>query len=123
MAQIPNLRFFAAALCPALFALAALSGCSAVPGFAQVEGVSTVVTEKPLSDHIVSFFSGKNCSVIRREKGQTYCEEDELKTTQAKVYCYKTLGAVNCYDRPDPFDGQSYKTLEETPPPPRPRVR
>ena len=103
--------------------LAGCAGSGFVPGAAQLEGVSTVVTQKPLTDHVVSFFSGKNCSTIRREKGQTYCEEDELQPGAPKVYCYRALGGVTCYDRPDPFDGQSYTPLEETPPPAKPPVR
>ncbi|MEK7820207.1 MAG: hypothetical protein AAB543_03770 [Pseudomonadota bacterium] len=120
MTPMSNFRFLVPALALVLLALA---GCGAVPGFAQVEGATTVVTEKPLSDHFVSFFSGKNCSTIRREKGQAYCEEDEMRSGAPKVYCYRSIGGVNCYDRPDPFDGQSYKTLEETPSPPKPPVR
>jgi hypothetical protein len=102
-----------------------LAGCAPgiVPGAAQLEGVSTLATEKPLSDHVISIFSGKNCSSIRREKGLTYCEEDELQSAAPKVYCYRSIGGVTCYDRPDPFEGQIYKPLEETPPPAKPPVR
>jgi hypothetical protein len=111
----------------AAFALAGLvlAGCvgsAFAPGVAQIEGASVVVTQKPLSDHIVSFFSGKNCSTIRREKGLTYCEEDEMQSGSPRVYCYRALGGVTCYDRPDPYEGQ-YKMLEETPPPPKAPVR
>ena len=111
-----------ALIVPILF-LAGCAGSGFVPGAAQLEGVSVVVTQKPFTDHIVSFFSGKNCSTIRREQGQTYCEEDELQPGAAKVYCYRAIGGVTCYYRPDPFEGQSYKPLEETPPPAKPPVR
>ncbi len=121
MTALPILRSLILAL--AVLAAAALASCGAVPGFAQVEGATTIATEKPLSDHFVSFMSGKNCSTIRREKGQTYCEEDELRSAAPKVYCYRSIGGVNCYDRPDPFDGQTYQPLEETPPPAKPPVR
>ena len=102
-----------------------LAGCagSFVPGAAQLEGASAVVTQKPFTDHVVSFFSGKNCSTVRREQGLTYCEEDELQSGATKVYCYRALGGVTCYDRPDPFEGQRYQPLEETPPPAKPPVR
>ncbi len=112
-----------AILAPVVLLLAGCVGVGFVPGAAQLEGASTVVTEKPFTDHIVSFFSGKNCSTVRREKGLTYCEEDELQPGAPKVYCYRALGGVTCYDRPDPFEGQSYKPLEETPPPAKPPVR
>lgn len=93
--------------------LIVLSGCSSyVPGYAQVEGAIVIGTEKTLSDHIVSFTSGKNCSTVRKEKGMTYCEEDELQVRQ-NIYCYKTLATVTCYDRPDPNPGRQRVDLND----------
>lgn len=85
-----------------------LSACSFVPPVAAVEGISTVGTGKPLSDHVVSYYSGKNCSSVRSNTGRSYCEEDEVNPTP-KVWCYKTLGSVSCYDRPDPYHGNQRK--------------
>ena len=116
-------RVMGSVVLSSLLLLAGCAGSGFVPGAAQIEGVSVIATQRPFTDHVVSFFSGKNCSTIRREKGQTYCEEDELQSGAPKVYCYRALGGVTCYDRPDPFDGLSYKTLEETPPPPKSPVR
>lgn len=91
----------------ALFCLA-LTGCSlasTAPGFvpplAGLEGASVIATDKTLIDHYVSYATGKNCSIIRREQGRTYCEEDELGESE-EVYCYRTLGNVNCYAEPVP---------------------
>ena len=77
-----------------------LSGCGAFPGMTQLQGAVIIGTDKTIEDHIVSFTSGKNCSVVRKEKDLTYCEEDEPKINQ-NMFCYKTLGSVTCYDRPD----------------------
>lgn len=99
-----------------LSALAFLGGCSFIPGLAQVEAASTMATSKPLTDHVISVTSGKNCSSVRREKGMTYCEEDELKPAPTNRHCYRTLGSVTCYDRPDPYEGR-YSQVEETPAP------
>ncbi len=66
---------------------------------AALEGASAIVTDKTITDHIVSIASGKNCSTVRTERGLYYCEEDEPKG-ETRVYCYKTIGAVTCYDRP-----------------------
>ena len=89
-----------------LFALI-LGGCSvatsspgSVPPLAGVEIISVIGTEKTLTDHLVSFSKGKNCSTIRRKLGQTYCEEDEV-TQPEEIYCYRTLGKVNCYGEPN----------------------
>ena len=79
-----------------------LSGCAGYIG--GVEGISTMATEKTLSDHVISYASGKDCSSVRREMGLTYCKEDE-KIPPMNVYCYHTLGEVNCYKKPI-YDGE-----------------
>ncbi len=84
--------------------LAAISGCANIPALAGAEGVSAVLTKKTVTDQIVSFTSGKNCSTARVDRGQSYCVEDEINPPP-KVYCYRTLGSVSCYDRPDPYKG------------------
>jgi len=94
------MRIFALLAC-----FAFLGGCSAVPGYAQVQGAFVIGTDKTIEDHIVSLSSGKNCSIIRTEKELTYCEEDELVIKQ-NLFCYKTLASVTCYDRPDPNPGR-----------------
>ncbi len=81
------------------------------PGLAQVDVLTVMGTDKTVVDHIVSLSSGKNCSLIRLEKGQYYCEEDEPKVQQ-NIYCYNTLGSVTCYTKPDPFDGRQHKVGE-----------
>ncbi len=85
--------------------LIVLGGCSLIPGVAQVQGAFVVGTDKTIEDHVISISSGKNCSSVRREKGLTYCEEDEPVIKQ-DIYCYKTLATVTCYDRPDPNHGR-----------------
>lgn len=99
-----------------LSALILLGGCGLIPGIGQVEAVSTMGTSKTFSDHIVSIASGKNCSSVRRERGLTYCEEDEPRPPPVSRHCYRTLGSVTCYDRPDPYAGR-LQPVEETPAP------
>ncbi len=81
-----------------LFISVAVAGCGT---FVALEGASVVASDKTASDHIVSLMSGKDCSVVRTERGLTYCVEDEVRV-EPQVFCYKTLGDVACYDRPDP---------------------
>ena len=86
-----------------------LSSCSALaPPVAAIEGISAVGTGKTLSDHVVSYYSGKDCSIVRQSTGRSYCEEEE-NNPAPKVWCYRTLGSVSCYDRPDPHDGKQRK--------------
>ena len=89
-----------------------LAGCSSVPGFAQVQGAFVIGTDKTLEDHVISLASGKNCSTIRKQKGLTYCVEDE-PNIKPNIYCYKTLATVTCYDRPDPYGGRQKKMGED----------
>ena len=88
---------------------ASLSACSAVTtapsGFPQmmgIEGATVVGTGKTITDHIVSFTTGKNCSTIRKNIGLHYCEEDEIAVPD-NVFCYTTLGDITCYERPVPY--------------------
>ena len=88
----------------ALFAaLLALPACSDL----AILDVATVLgTDKTIPDHVISYYSGKDCSTIRTERGQTYCVEDE-PNPEPLVHCYRTLGRASCYTQRDPHhDGQ-----------------
>jgi uncharacterized protein YcfL len=88
----------------ALFLTACSAASTAPTMFPQalgVEGMTVIGTGKTISDHIVSFTSGKNCSTVRKNTGRHYCEEDEV-TVPEEVYCYNTLGNVSCYAQPAP---------------------
>ncbi len=93
----------------AVFCLLGLAGCAG-GGLVAVDGVSTMATKKTLVDHAVSYASGKNCFSTRKDRGLTYCEEDEI-TPHMNVYCYRTLGEVTCYDRPM-FDGKQQRVRQ-----------
>ena len=110
-----------------LAVLVALAGCTAVaaapgavPTLAGIEGLTVIVTDKTITDHYVSFTTGKNCSTVRKNLGLTYCVEDEVGV-QDEVFCYRTLGRVNCFAVPAPH-GESQPTVGHIPaaaPPPR----
>ncbi len=87
-----------------MLALTALTACSQIPGFAQIQAVTVMGTDKTMEDHIVSYTSGKDCSSIRKEQGLTYCVED-MPLVRQNLYCYRDLGGVTCYDRPSPHGG------------------
>ena len=104
-----------------LLSLLVLTGCSiataapnALPPLAGVEGLSVIGTKKTITNHIFSLSSGKNCSTIRRDRGQTYCVEDEA-VTPPELFCYKTLARVNCYEKQEPY-GPNYDTVGHTVP-------
>ena len=88
---------------PAAIALILL--LAACTSWAVVDGITVMGTDKTLEDHVVSLASGKNCSTVRTERGLSYCAEDEV-VPLAPVFCYRTLGEITCYDRPDPHKGR-----------------
>ena len=82
-----------------IVSLLALAACSELSVFGAA---SVVATDKTITDHAVSYFSGKDCSTVRKETGRSYCEEDELNPTPP-VHCYRDLAGVTCYNQPDPY--------------------
>ena len=89
---------------PRIFASVAacllIGGCGPLPPFAAVDGAVVVGSDKTMIDHVVSLASGKDCSLVRKERGMTYCKEDEV-IPRPEVYCYRELAKVTCYDKPD----------------------
>ena len=84
-----------------------------VPHMMGADGASVLSTGKTISDHVVSFATGKNCSSIRRNLGQHFCEEDAVAVPD-EVFCYNTLGDVSCYASPAPH-GETYRHLGQIP--------
>ncbi len=83
-----------------------LAGCT--NQMVALEAGTLMTTDKTVADHVISWASGKDCSTVRWELGRTYCKEDEPRPV-ANVYCYRTLGDVTCYDRPDPYGNREQK--------------
>ena len=108
-------RFVRLNIFPVLFLLT--GGCSVasvapvnMQGMIAVDGMALMTTGKTISDHLASYTSGKNCSTVRRQVGQNFCEEDDLSEPE-EIYCYNSLGNVNCFATPQPF-GQQNKTID-----------
>jgi hypothetical protein len=100
--RILDARFIGIAVSASLTLLVA-GGCAAAIGAGTV-----AATDKTPVDHLVSLVTGKDCSIVRRYRGSTYCVEDEM-TPPVRVHCYPTLGEVTCYAEPDPFPGGQRK--------------
>lgn len=94
---------------------ASLMLCLLAGGCVAAVGAGTVaLTDKTPVDHVVSLVSGKDCSLVRRQRGLAYCVEDEI-TLPVRVHCYPTLGEVNCYAAPDPFPGSQRQLGSDQP--------
>ncbi|MBT5414694.1 MAG: hypothetical protein HOH66_02625 [Rhodospirillaceae bacterium] len=85
-------------------ALFALQGC--VAGSVALTGAemaSNITSDKTLVDHAASLVTGMDCSSIHSANGYSYCNDSDEENAAAPTYCYRSLGAVTCYDRPDPY--------------------
>lgn len=74
--------------------------------------VTLVHTDKTISDHVATWAFDKDCSSLSLANGEKYCQEfvteAERKAAEAEAaarlagtYCYRTLGAINCFRQPD----------------------
>ncbi|MBL6864918.1 MAG: hypothetical protein ISQ90_09015 [Rhodospirillales bacterium] len=95
-----------------------LSSCAAVSpapiamtDMMALDGVTVMTTGKTISDHVISYTSGKNCSTVRLQTGQNFCEEDDYSVPE-EIYCYNSLGNVNCFSSPPPY-GEKDKTVDQ----------
>ena len=75
--------------------------------------VSFVHTDKTLGDHVATWAFDKDCSTLTLANGEGYCHEFVTEEDRAAAaagaadvlehtYCYRTLGDITCYRRPDP---------------------
>jgi hypothetical protein len=94
MVDVSRMRTLAIIVC-----LLALAACNEISIFGTA---SVVSTDKTLTDHAVSYLSGKDCYTVRKETGRSYCKEDERNPTPT-VHCYRNLGGVSCYDEQNPY--------------------
>ncbi len=90
---------------------ALLSACGPETLVSTGLGVASLkTTDKTLTDHALGLVTNQDCSTLRAQRGDIYCLTDE--EMQARIpaqpeYCYRTIGGVDCYDRPDESKGAS----------------
>ena len=86
-----------------------LAGCGisdnlgAAIGVGAMAGSVAVIQRTPM-DAVYSWWTGRDCSVVRLDQGTTYCRPMEPKP-EPPVYCTRSLGAVNCWKDPDTVPG------------------
>ena len=71
-------------------------------------------------DHLATWATGRDCSVLHYEQEGTYCKDAPTEIDRRSLYCFKTIGSVECHQRPDPYYSGE-QTLAS--PPPRPIER
>jgi hypothetical protein len=98
----PCRRPFARSL--ALLALLLPAGCGIAPGvlygsMAGANAVSVAVIGRDIADATVSLARGQDCSVVRLDRGQSYCKPVP-GPVEPPVYCTRSIGAVDCWREP-----------------------
>lgn len=88
-----------------LFALALLPGCSgpALVGVAAGNVASLALIQRTVPDAVVTVVSGEDCSIVNRDLGLPYCVP-RPQAPPAPPFCTRSLGAVDCWERPPPAD-------------------
>ncbi len=89
--------------------LLGLTACGGETGMMLMGASLTTLihTDKTLVDHAVGLSTDRDCSVLYLAKDDDYCkppvpiEPGQVAYMSSALYCYRTLGGVSCYDRPD----------------------
>lgn len=85
----------------ALGVVATLAGCGPAVApvlgvYAGVEIASVAVFHRGLGDLVVSAVLGRDCSIVRLDRGLSYCVP--VLPPAPAAYCTRTLGRVECFD-------------------------
>ncbi len=89
--------------------LFALTGCHVVPAtpvavLAGIEASSVAVFGRGVIDLTVSGASGRDCSIVRLDRGQSYCRPTDPLPTPPE-FCTRSLGRVDCWINPEALPG------------------
>lgn len=66
--------------------------------FGAVNAVSLSVAGRTVPDIAISAVSGRDCSLARYDRGQTYCAPAEAPAA-TQPFCTRSLGSVDCWTR------------------------
>lgn len=81
--------------------LAVLGGCAEPFGpLLGADVASVAVFGRSLGDVAASGITGRDCSIVRLDRGQTYCAPRAPPVREA--FCTRTLAVVDCWAAPPP---------------------
>ncbi len=87
-----------------LLLLLSLPGCAhwvePTGALAAADLASVVVFGRGIADIGVSAISGRDCSIVRLDRGLTYCAPVEPPPDPGP-FCTRSLGTVDCWTNPD----------------------
>jgi hypothetical protein len=86
-----------------LILVAGLPGCAGwtepVGALAVADVASVIVFGRAIGDFGASAVTGRDCSVVRLDRGQTYCAPRNSPDRPAP-FCTRSLGVVDCWADP-----------------------
>lgn len=99
---MPRKCLISLALCTLL-----ASGCTMTEAVLTSASIATFVqTDKTMTDHVVSYVSGDDCSILYTQDGGDYCrdegEDGGGNSVSQQTYCYRTIAGIDCYLQEDP---------------------
>ena len=95
-------------------ALTACGSAAPVTALAAAEGTSVAVFGRGIVDLAVSAISGRDCSIVRLDKRETYCAP--VDPPNPAPFCTRSLGVVDCWD-PVVAAAMQRPGVGDTPPP------
>ena len=104
-----------------LLLLLSVSGCEAAGIFAGVEAASVVVLGRGVTDIGVSAVTGRDCSIVRLDRGQPYCAARDA-APRPQPFCTRSLARVDCWEDPALLP-QQQREVGDTPPPTEEQLR
>ena len=78
-----------------------------------IGGCSSDVFKKV--DREVAGWFGESCSFTNLSSGDDFCMPEKEAHMQPLVYCYKTLGSVNCYAEENPYHTERSVRVRKVP--------
>jgi hypothetical protein len=86
-----------------------LAGCGISDNLGAAIGSGTVIAsvaviQRTPADAVYSWFTGRDCSLVRLDQGKTYCRPIEPEP-EPPAYCTRSLGTVNCWQDPATVPG------------------
>lgn len=85
-----------------------LSGCDGLAiAFVGANMATVIHADKTIPDIALSSQRQKNCSLLHAARNEPYCQDPPPDQTEVLAelagnrYCYRTLGGIDCYERPD----------------------
>ena len=88
------------------FGLSGLAGCvpaTVIPLVAGV-GADVAIFHRSLPDMAYSALTGRDCSVVRLDDGESYCRPTALPVPPVP-YCTRSLAGVDCWAHPEQIPG------------------